>query len=141
MRGCNNARAQTTYLFKVVSFYSTDQNRKRTKTYRENNLVTPETTDSISSDRDDPRLSRVPLGVEHTERFCHRVTLEYLERNDQRVGEEVGVDSRVENVDRSVVGSREEERVGGGEGDCSECSRVVAESLVGSGGEIEIVPN
>jgi len=83
----------------------------------------------------------VPLGVENTERFSDRVTLEHLERNDQRVGEEVGVDSRVENVNRSVVGSREEERVSGGESNCSECSRVVTESLVGSGREIEIVPD
>jgi len=69
------------------------------------------------------------------------VTLEHLERNDQRIGEEVGVDSRVENVDRSVIGSREEERVSGGKSNCSERSRVVAESLVGSSGEIEIVPD
>ena len=28
MRGCNNARAQTTYLFQFVSFYSTDQRQE-----------------------------------------------------------------------------------------------------------------
>lgn len=69
------------------------------------------------------------------------MTLEDLEGNDERVREEVRVDGRVEDVDRTVVGSREEERVGWGERDGSERARVVPKSLVGCSRKVEIVPN
>jgi len=68
MRGCNNAVAQDTYLIGVISVQSTiSGHRKGDGNVQRENLVTPETTDPISTNRDDPRLSRVPLGIENTE--------------------------------------------------------------------------
>lgn len=83
----------------------------------------------------------MPLGIKYTKTLCNRVTLEDLEGNDERVREEVRVDGRVEDVDRTIVGCREEERVGGGERDGSERSRVVPKSLVGCSRKVEIVPD
>lgn len=104
-------------------------------------LVAPETTDAIGTDRDDPRFPRVPLGVEDSERLGDRVTLENLERDNEGVREEVGVHGRVEDVDRAVVRSREEQGVCGGERDGAQCTRVVSESLVRSRRKIEVVPD
>jgi hypothetical protein len=41
----------------------------------------------------------MPFRVEYTKTLCDRVTLEDLERNDERICEEVGVDGRMEDMD------------------------------------------
>ena len=52
---------------------------------------------------------------------------EDLERDDQRVLHEIGVDRRVEDVDRSVITGGSEEREGWVEGDTSQSSGVVSD--------------
>lgn len=47
----------------------------------------------------------------------------------------------MEDVDRPVVGCREEEGVNGREGDGTERARVVSERFVGRGGKVEVVPD
>ena len=57
------------------------------------------------------------LRIEYTEPFCDRMTFEDLERHNERVRDEVGIDCRVEDLDCPVVRSTEEEREARREGD------------------------
>lgn len=83
----------------------------------------------------------MPLGIQHSQPILNLMPLEHLERDNKRVGKEVRVDGRMKDVDRPVVRGREEEGVDGGEGDGAEGARVVAEGLVGRGGEVEVMPD
>lgn len=104
-------------------------------------LRAPKPAHTIRTDTDDPRLPRVPLGVQDSQTVLDLMTLEYLEGYDERVGEQIRVHGCMEDVDRPVVRSGEEKGENGREGHLTECARVVAESFVGSGREVEVVPD
>ena len=65
---------------------------------------------------------------------------ENLERDDKRVLHEVGVDRRVEDVDRSVITGGSEEREGWVEGDTSQSSSVVSDisDLIARGTQVSL---
>ena len=69
------------------------------------------------------------------------MSLQHLQGDDERIAEEIRIDGRMENVNRSVVRSGEEKREGGREGDRTQSLRVIAESLVRRGGKVEVVPD
>ena len=51
----------------------------------------------------------MPLGLQHSQSIRDRVSLQHLEGYDERVREEVRVNCRVEDVDRTVIRGGEEE--------------------------------
>ena len=70
-------------------------------------LATPKTTYSVCANRSDPRFFWMKFGVQHTQTVDNFMALQYFQRNDQRISDEIRIDCRVEDMNCAVIGSRE----------------------------------
>jgi hypothetical protein len=67
---------------------------------------TPQSCDSISTNTNNPRLSRMPDGIQNTQRLMNSMgALKEFEGDDQRVHHQVIKHFRMENLNISIVRS------------------------------------
>ena len=89
-------------------------------------LRTPQPDLAVRSTADQPWLLGMPSDVQHSQTLCYSVSAQNLERDDERVLHQVGVDRCVEDLNRAVVTGRGEEGKCGVESNAAERAGVVS---------------
>lgn len=67
-------------------------------------LTAPQSARAISANTDSPRFLRMPSEIEHSQAFLDLMPPKHFTRHNERIGEEIGVDCGMEDLERSVVG-------------------------------------
>lgn len=82
----------------------------------------------------------MPVQVQHSQLTRDLVATQNFERDDAGVGQKITCNTAVEDLERTVVTGIGEQRVVRMVSDCANGFAVVSERLVGSVGQVHVVP-